>query len=98
MQQHKLSKGQRRRRNKAWRKAGLFGKASAAERKATEAVQVRTALADLKQGKDKGIAQAARQRYKALSGNYIPDSNDVKGFWNANAARGRTKAVSVPVN
>lgn len=97
-EQSKLSKGQRRRRNKAWRKAGLFGKASVAERKATEAVDKRVKLADLMAGKDAGQRVEARKEYKRISGNYQKPSMDVRGFWNPNAARGRTKAVSVPVN
>jgi hypothetical protein len=94
---NELSKGQRRRLNKAWRKAGLFGKASTAERKAQVAVDKRVQLADLMSSKDIGRRVAARKEYKRISGEYQKPSGDVKGFWNANAARGRTKVVSVPV-
>jgi hypothetical protein len=94
---NELSKGQRRRLNKAWRKAGLFGKASTAERKAQVAVDKRVQLADLMSSKDIGRRVAARKEYKRISGEYQKPSGDVKGFWNANAARGRTKAASVPV-
>jgi|SRR5690554_4036622 len=98
MQQAKLSKGQRRRRNKAWRKAGLFGKASTAERKAQADVGKRVKLRDLMSGKDAGQRVEARREYKRISGNYQKPSMDVRGFWNPNAARGRTKAVTVSVN
>ena len=92
-----LSKGQRRRLNKAWRKAGLFGKASTAERKATDAVDKRVQLADLMASKDIGQRVAARKEYKRISGEYQKPSADVRGFWNANAARGRTKAKTIEV-
>ncbi len=97
MQDQKLSKGQRRRLNKAWRKAGLYGKASIAARKASAEVQKRCELADLMTSKDIGQRVAARKEYKRISGEFQKPSADVRGFWNANAARGRTKAVSVQV-
>lgn len=82
--------------NRKWRKAGLFGKATAAKRKAKASVDLRVNLKDIMQH-DKQAAQCARKRYNALAGAQIRQANNLNGFWNANKTKGRKAVRNVPI-